>query len=85
MGTSLTRLKKNVELSVLLVICGLLFVGALLWSYKNSEGQFSCEMKYLFKSVINQFKFRYQNIFNLLSAIYVFSFLSYHVFVILQL
>ena len=69
MGTVLTRLKENVELSDLVVICGFLFVGALVWSFKNSEGLFSCKMKSLFKSVIYHLKFRKLNIYNLHLAI----------------
>ena len=49
MDSKLASLKANVELSDLLVVCGLSLAGALVWDHKYNDGRFWREIKSSFK------------------------------------
>ena len=53
MDSKLANLKANVELSDLIVVCGLSLAGALVWDQKYNDGRFWREIKSSFKSAVS--------------------------------
>ena len=53
MDSKLASLKANVELSDLLVVCGLSLAGALVWDHKYNDGRFWREIKSSFESAVS--------------------------------
>ena len=53
MDSKLASLKANVELSDLIVVCGLSLAGAIVWDHKYNDGRFWREIKSSFNSALS--------------------------------